>query len=97
MKQETGLLQLPQGIGAALRYLEGVLQTIQQRVDEIDRSLFQVSTAEPERPRDFMIRCADGTNWNPGYGAGLYQYRSGTWYPLGSASQLFSGSEWNQL
>jgi hypothetical protein len=34
---------------------------------------------EPWRPRDGLIVYADGTEWNPGSGAGLYQYRAGVW------------------
>lgn len=32
----------------------------------------------PSKPRDGMIRYADGVSWNPGLGAGLYLYREGT-------------------
>lgn len=31
---------------------------------------------EPERPVDGMCALADGTNWNPGSGRGLYYYDS---------------------
>lgn len=37
---------------------------------------------EPERPRDGMIVCADGTEWNPGSGAGSYEYRAAGWHKL---------------
>lgn len=36
----------------------------------------------PVRPREGMVVNADGTNWNPGGGAGLYQYLSGAWVKL---------------
>ena len=29
---------------------------------------------EPTKPRDGDIRYADGTNWNPGSGRGIYAY-----------------------
>jgi len=38
---------------------------------------------EPVRPRDGMVVLADGTNWNPGSGAGFYGYRGGSWVLLG--------------
>lgn len=41
------------------------------------------SQAEPLRPRLGMIVLADGTNWNPGSGAGYYGYHSGVWNKLG--------------
>jgi len=36
----------------------------------------------PSKPREGMVVRADGTNWNPGAGAGLYEYLSGTWTKL---------------
>jgi hypothetical protein len=38
---------------------------------------------EPVRLREGMIRGADGTNWNPGAGKGVYAYYSGAWNKLG--------------
>lgn len=35
--------------------------------------------AEPDRPREGVIVYADGSDWDPGSGAGLYQYRSAAW------------------
>lgn len=37
---------------------------------------------EPERPRDGMLVFADGTEWNPGSGAGTYERRGGAWVKL---------------
>ncbi len=34
---------------------------------------------EPARPREGMIAYADGTSWDPGSGAGLYQFRGVAW------------------
>ena len=36
----------------------------------------------PARPTAGMIVNANGTNWNPGAGAGLYQYLGGAWVKL---------------
>ena len=36
----------------------------------------------PEKPRDGDIRYADGTNWNPGSGIGIYAYIGGAWTKL---------------
>ena len=38
--------------------------------------------AEPARPREGMVVNADGTEWDPGGGAGLYQYLSSAWVKL---------------
>ncbi len=39
--------------------------------------------AAPKKVMDGMIVLADGTNWNPGSGAGYYGYRAGAWRFLG--------------
>lgn len=39
--------------------------------------------AAPARPQDGMVCYADGTNWNPGAGQGVYVYRGGAWNLLG--------------
>ena len=36
----------------------------------------------PVKPRDGDIRYADGTNWNPGSGVGVYAYIGGAWTKL---------------
>lgn len=33
----------------------------------------------PDKPRDGMVAFADGTDWDPGSGAGFYGYRAGVW------------------
>lgn len=43
---------------------------------------FAELAAEPERYADGDVVFADGTNWNPGSGAGLYERRSGAWEKL---------------
>ena len=45
----------------------------------------EILHAAPDRlPTDRVpIVCADGTDWNPGAGAGVYAYYSGAWNKLG--------------
>jgi len=38
---------------------------------------------EPPRPYDGLTTGADGTNWNPGSGQGVYTYYAGAWHKLG--------------
>lgn len=62
---------------------------LQQELARISREFaapthqLQPQAAAPARPRDGLIVLADGTNWNPGSGAGYYGYRSGAWHLLG--------------
>ena len=37
---------------------------------------------EPTRPQEGMIVLADGTDWDPGSGAGFYGYRGAAWRKL---------------
>lgn len=37
----------------------------------------------PDRPREGMIVLADGSDWDPGSGAGFYGYYGGSWAKLG--------------
>lgn len=36
----------------------------------------------PDKPREGQIVVADGTNWNPGAGKGVYEFKSGVWSKL---------------
>jgi len=38
-----------------------------------------VTTVAPPRPKPGMIRFADGTEWDPGSGEGLYVFKSTGW------------------
>ena len=42
----------------------------------------QVLAVAPDRPRKGMMVFADGTNFNPGGGAGVYVYASSSWVKL---------------
>lgn len=37
----------------------------------------------PSKPREGMVYGADGTNWNPGSGQGVYCYYGSAWHLLG--------------
>ncbi len=39
--------------------------------------------AAPDKPQNGMIAWADGTNWNPGSGEGIYAYHGSAWNLLG--------------
>jgi hypothetical protein len=51
---------------------------------EVDSVGFKVWNTTPDKPRTGQAYYADGTNWNPGSGEGLYIYKSSaTWVFLG--------------
>ena len=70
--------KLPEFITYTMRELQrlsGVLEVALAREIEF-------LNVAPDKPREGMIRGADGTNWNPGGGKGVYAYHSGAWNKL---------------
>lgn len=50
---------------------------------EVDGILLPERNVEPDKPRNGQIVLADGTNWDPGSGAGFYGRSAGAWVKLG--------------
>lgn len=53
-----------------------------QREQQFAWLLLKPLNAAPSKKREGMIVFADGTNWNPGTGKGVYAYYSGAWNKL---------------
>ena len=52
---------------------------------------YQVLHVAPDRPREGMTVYADGSNWNPGHGKGVYVWNGSVWAPhSGQAGAAFS-------
>jgi hypothetical protein len=69
-------------VSEAREWIVNELRRVSEEFNEtIAVELRQVGKA-PTRPREGMIVSADGTNWNPGAGAGAYEYLGGTWVKL---------------
>ena len=63
---------------------EDELQDISEAMQSPNEFLLLTPLAvAPKKPRDGMIAMAEGVNWNPGSGAGVYVYRAGSWRFLG--------------
>lgn len=67
------------GNGDMKRELEAVSQAMERSSELL---LLDVRNVEPEKPRNGMLVVADGTNWNPGGGAGVYARIGGAWVKL---------------
>jgi hypothetical protein len=64
-------------------YLQSELDKLSGIISNIADGHFDVSNVVPAKPRAGDIRYADGTNWNPGSGEGVYVYLStGAWSKL---------------
>lgn len=64
-------------------YLKVELNNIAQAIRSFVSPIWAKQTAEPVKPQEGMIVFADGTNWNPGSGKGIYYYNGTTWVKLG--------------
>jgi len=62
-------------------------------VTSSQKTKLEVATAEPAKPQTGEVVLADGTDWNPSNGRGLYYYDAG-WQQVGSGG---SGTEVNDL
>jgi len=65
-------------------YLYRELQNISREMQSgiVEQIQLAELHAEPTRPRNGMIVRADGSDWNPSGGAGIYAYISGAWVKL---------------
>ncbi len=78
-----GPIQIPIDPAQGVVYLADRLQQIYAALKNLEAALFKFRAAAPEKPREGDLAAADGTNWNPGAGKGLYEYVDSLWAPLG--------------
>lgn len=65
-------------------YVQQELQNVAKAfVDPVDFVELKVHTVAPAKPRRARYYHADGTNWNPGSGEGLYRYTGSAWVFVG--------------
>jgi hypothetical protein len=91
MSQESGyryVVSAPPNSPDAAEVMRWALQELEKLSNVINNLAgghVDIAYREPERPRDGMVRLADGTKWNPGSGRGYYGYdeASSSWLFLG--------------
>jgi hypothetical protein len=64
-------------------YLRRELEQIEVAFTQLLPQVVHWLHAEPERLREGLVAGADGTDWNPGAGEGLYVYYAAAWHKLG--------------
>ena len=66
------------------KWLESVLNILVRRLNEPSELRLNVTYVAPVKPRAGMLAYADGTQWDPGSGEGLYRYTlAGSWTKVG--------------
>jgi len=76
-------------------HVQAELQRIAQVIIGLGERIWTEEFNEPDKPRNGMVRFADGTSWNPGSGAGLYLYNGASWNFLqgaGGSGETNTGS-----
>lgn len=63
-------------------WLARELRRIANAVGTADTVTLEQLAAEPARLADGMVVYANGTDWNPGSGAGVYAREAGAWVKL---------------
>lgn len=77
-------LSTPTEIATVLvNYIQDELTLVSEGFLTIENIFLPELNVEPSKPRNGMIVLADGTNWDPGSGAGYYGYRNASWNFLG--------------
>lgn len=71
-----------QDVSEARQWIVQELQRIAEEFSETIALELRPIFAPPKQPREGMIVSADGTSWNPGAGAGAYEYKGGAWVKL---------------
>ncbi len=64
-------------------WLRAEFEKIEKAFVDFDYLQLKELNVEPTKPRSGMLVLADGSNWNPGSGAGFYGYYGGSWSKLG--------------
>jgi hypothetical protein len=65
-----------------VRWMKNELDKVSQAISSLEHQ-YPPLAVEPERYTVGYVAYADGTNWNPGAGEGLYVYKSTGWTLLG--------------
>lgn len=63
--------------------LPQIARALEEPVFYLDIAISNSAPRVPTDGRTVRLAIADGTNWNPGSGAGLYRYQGGSWVFIG--------------
>lgn len=75
--------EVPSDVAAIPRFLREEMAKIKAAIDAVADGFAPVVYSPPAKPREGMFRNADGVQWNPGSGPGLYRFDGVSWQFLG--------------
>jgi hypothetical protein len=75
-------VELDEGNRELARWIKNELDKISVAISSLEHQ-YPPLNSPPERYSEGFVAFADGTNWNPGSGKGLYVYKSTGWALLG--------------
>lgn len=64
------------------QFLQDELEKIRMGFELVSLGHLTVTHVAPTKPRKGDIRYADGSDWNPGTGTGIYYYNGSAWVEL---------------
>jgi hypothetical protein len=71
-------------VSAAIAWAQDQFDYLQRYLNTgADDVILKPLGREPERIREGMTVLANGTDWDPGSGQGIYSYYAGAWHKLG--------------
>ena len=80
-------------VEGVLKYVGDEFSAIAKAFNETNILRSRVLHVAPEKPREGMIATADGSNWNPGSGAGTYTYINGAWVLNSSGAGISAAAD----
>lgn len=76
--------RVPSRVEELGRFLQSEIERLNDALESpFTHQLLEKLNVAPDRVRDGMVAYADGTNWNPGSGEGVYVYYASAWHKLG--------------
>jgi hypothetical protein len=87
--------QIPQGIRSVddlTRYLFNELQELARCLGGVETIVLSKRNVTPEKTVDGNVQYADGTNWNPDSGPGIYFWNGATWQRLVDGREVANGT-----
>lgn len=82
---------VPRDTKDLIRFLEDELQNLRHAINALEDGHIDQINVAPAKAVTGDIRYADGTNWNPGLGAGIYFYNGTSWTRIG----YVAGETWD--